>query len=179
MILFDNLSLDTKIDDLYELFGLRSTKYLRETCKINMRVNENTGICKGFAFELVSQHVQKEILKLNGINISRITVKEDAISTRKRDTKNLQKTSKRPLVVTNKHPENQDVFSSSKLSAGMKSYVGTIRSKEKKPYIIGDSHLNRIHKDKFKDSTTKARVYVKSFSGANTNQLDYYVFHCW
>ena len=28
-----NLSFDTKIDDLYELFGLRSTKYLRETCK--------------------------------------------------------------------------------------------------------------------------------------------------
>ena len=35
-IYIENLSLDTKIDDLYELFGLRSTKYLRETCKINM-----------------------------------------------------------------------------------------------------------------------------------------------
>ena len=35
-IYIGNLSLDTKIDDLYELFGLRSTKYLRETCKINM-----------------------------------------------------------------------------------------------------------------------------------------------
>ena len=35
--------------------------------------------------------------------------------------------------------------------------------------------MNRIHKDKFKESTPKARVYVKSFSGANTNQLDYYV----
>ena len=45
----------------------------------------------------------------------RITVIEDANSTRKRDTKDLQKKSKRPLVVTNKHPENQDVFSSSKL----------------------------------------------------------------
>ena len=33
---------------------------------------------------------------------------EDATSTRKRDTKNSQKFSKRPLVVTNKHPENQD-----------------------------------------------------------------------
>ena len=45
----------------------------------------------------------------------RVTVIEDANSTRKRDTKNLQKKSKRPLAVTNKHPENQDVFSSSKL----------------------------------------------------------------
>ena len=92
-----------------------------------------------------------------------------------KETKNLQKASKRTLVVTNKHPENQDEFSSSKHSAGMETYVGTIRSKEKKSYTIGDSHLNRIRKDKFKQSTPKARVYVKSFSGANTNHLDYYV----
>ena len=58
----------------------------------------------------------------------------------------------------------------------MKTYVGANRSKEKKKfYIIGDSHLNRIRKDKFKESIQKARVYVKSFSGTNTNQLDYYV----
>ena len=106
-----NLSLDTKIDDLYELFGLRSTKYLRETCKINMPVNENTGKCKGFAFALVPEHVQKEILKLNGITLeNRIIVIEGVTFTRKRDTKYLRKTSKRPLVVTNKCPENQDIF---------------------------------------------------------------------
>ena len=117
-----------------------------------MPVNENTGKCKGFSFALVPEHVQKEILKLNGITLENIIiVTEDATSTRKRDIKNLQKASKRPLLVTNKHPENQDVFRSSKLSAGMKTYVGTIRSKEKKKsYIIGDSHLNRIRKDKFK-----------------------------
>ena len=44
----------------------------------------------------------------------------------------------------------------------MKTYVGDIRSKEKKTsYVIGDSRLNEI--------------YFKSFSGANANQLDYYV----
>ena len=58
-IYIGNLSLDTKIDDLYELFGLRSTKYLRETCKINMPVNESKEKCKGFAFALVPEHVQK------------------------------------------------------------------------------------------------------------------------
>ena len=85
-----------------------------------MLVNESTGKCKGFAFALVPEHVQKEILKLNEITLeNKIIVIEDATSTRKRDTKKLQKTSKSPLVVTNKHPENQDVFSSSKLSAGI------------------------------------------------------------
>ena len=74
--------------------------------------------------------MQKEILKLNGITLeNRIIVREDATSIRKRDTKNLQKASKRTLVVTNKHPENQNVFSSSKLSGGMKTSVGAIRSK--------------------------------------------------
>ena len=90
----------------------------------------------------MSRHVQKEILELNGITLeSGIIVMEHATSTRKRDTQNLQKTSKRPLVITNKHPENQDVFNSSKFSAGMTTYVGAIRFKEKKKsYIIGDSH---------------------------------------
>ena len=87
-----------------------------------MPVNENTRKCKGFAFALVPEHVQKEILKLDGITLENIIIIiEDATSTRKIDTKNLQKVSKRPLVVTNKHPENQDVFSSSKLLAGMKT----------------------------------------------------------
>ena len=58
-IYIGNLSLDTKIDDLYELFGLRSTKYLREPCKINMPVNENTGKCKGFAFALVLERAKR------------------------------------------------------------------------------------------------------------------------
>ena len=53
---------------------------------------------KDFAFALVLEHVQKEILKLNGVTLeNRIIVMEDATSTRKIDTKNLQKTSKVPL----------------------------------------------------------------------------------
>ena len=132
-IYIGNLSLDTKIDDFHELFSLRSTKYLRKTCKINIPMNESKGRCKGFAFALVPEHVQKEILKLNGITLENIIIViEDATSIRKRDAKNVQKTSKPPLAVTNKHPENQNVFSSSKLLAGMKNYVRTIRSKEKK-----------------------------------------------
>ena len=55
-----------------------------------MVVNESTEKCKGFAFALVPEHVQKEILKLNEITLeNRIIVIEDATSTRKRDTKNL------------------------------------------------------------------------------------------
>ena len=70
-----------------------------------MPVNENTGKCKAFVFTLVPEYVQKEIRKLNRITLeNRIIVIEDATSTKKRDTKKLKKTSKRPLVVTKKHP---------------------------------------------------------------------------
>ena len=97
-IYIGNLSLDTKIDDLYKSLGLRSTKYLRETCKINMQGNGNTGKCRGFAFALLPKHVQKEILKLNGITLeNRIIVIENATSTKKRDTKNLRKLLNVPL----------------------------------------------------------------------------------
>ena len=40
---------------------------------------------------------------------------------------------------------------------------------------MGDSDFNRICKDKFKEITSNARVYVKSFSGATNNQYDYYL----
>ena len=54
-----NLNFDAKIHDLYELFGLRSTKYLRETCKINRQENEKTDKFKVFAFALVPEEEQK------------------------------------------------------------------------------------------------------------------------
>ena len=57
-----------------------------------MPVKEKTGTCKGFAFTLVPEHVQKEILKLNEkTEENRIIVMEDGTSTRKRDTKKLLK----------------------------------------------------------------------------------------
>ena len=53
-----------------------------------MPVNENMGKCKGFAFALVPEYVQKEILKWNGITLeNRMIVIEDATSARKRDKK--------------------------------------------------------------------------------------------
>ena len=50
-----------------------------------MSVNENTGKGEGFAFALVPEHVQKEVLKLNRTTLeTRIIAIEDTISTRKK-----------------------------------------------------------------------------------------------
>ena len=69
------------------------------------------------------EQVQKEFLKLNGITLeNKIVVMEDATSARKRK----RKKSLKSFVVTSKQPENRHIFNSSKLSAGMKTCVGTL-----------------------------------------------------
>ena len=45
-----NLNLGIKENDLVELFGLNTTKYLRETCSLNMPMNDETGKSTGYAF---------------------------------------------------------------------------------------------------------------------------------
>lgn len=57
-----------------------------------MPVNGKTSKCKGFAFVLLPEHIQKEILKLNGITLeNKIVIMEDATSARKRKTKKIPK----------------------------------------------------------------------------------------
>ena len=46
----ENLNLAIKESDLVELFELSATKYLRETCPLNMPMNDKTGQSKGYAF---------------------------------------------------------------------------------------------------------------------------------
>ena len=52
-----NLNLGIKENNLVELFGLSTTKYLRETYSINMPMNDMTGQPKGYAFVFAPKHV--------------------------------------------------------------------------------------------------------------------------
>ena len=88
IIYIGDLSLNTKIHDLYELLGLRSTKYLGQTCKINMLVNDKTSKCWGFVICVSTEHLQKEIFKLNSITSeNRISVIEMRFTQNERYTK--------------------------------------------------------------------------------------------
>ena len=42
-----------------------------------------------------------------------------------------------------------------------------------KYFILGDSHLKRIHEYKFKESLPNTYVYILSFCSANTTQIAY------
>ena len=64
-----NLSDHTTEDDLYELFGLRSTKYLKQNCSVKMSTNSNTGKNRYFGYVTAPEHVTTELIKLNGIHV--------------------------------------------------------------------------------------------------------------
>ena len=61
-----NINVNVTIDDIYELFGLKTTKYLRSNTYIEMPLNRN-GQTRGFAFVTAPDHVRNELLKLNNI----------------------------------------------------------------------------------------------------------------
>ena len=64
-----NLHSDTTEDDIYKLFGLRSTQYLNQNCLVNMPLVDKIRKSKGFAFIVTPEKVHQKLMKLNGINL--------------------------------------------------------------------------------------------------------------
>ena len=115
-----NLHSDTTEEDLYKLFGLRSTQYLKQNCLVNMPLINKTGKSKGFAFIVTSEKIPQDLLKLDGIDLlGRNLLIKEAFSNRKKDPKQ----NKRPNFVVNNFPENQDLFKQSRLIPGKKQKV--------------------------------------------------------
>ena len=63
-----NLNVSVTIDDIYELFSLKTTKYLRSNTYVEMPLNRN-GQTRGFAFVTALDQVRNELLKLNNIQL--------------------------------------------------------------------------------------------------------------
>ena len=60
-----NLSDNTKEDDLYELLGLRSTKYLKQNRSVKMSTNSNTRKKKCFVYVTAPKHINAKLINLN------------------------------------------------------------------------------------------------------------------
>ena len=64
-----NLSPSVVLEDIIEIFGLNSTKYLRENCNIEPPMNvQNTGH-NGYAYIIAPNHVTDELVKLNELKL--------------------------------------------------------------------------------------------------------------
>ena len=77
-----NINKNLKEQDLIKFFGFNATAYLQENCRFELPTGKS-GENKGFGFAVMPEHVQKELLKLHGIEFhGNNIVIEKATSTR-------------------------------------------------------------------------------------------------
>ena len=126
---------------------------------------------------LSPDHVHNELLKLNGVEFhGRSLILEEAMSPGKKCEQQRQRQyHKRPQVVVNNFSENQDTFKKPNVMSGNSTSKNeeTYCNKNSKVFLVGDSHLNRIKKEKLRKEFKGDWVYFKCFPGANIKQSDY------
>ena len=84
-----------------------------------------------------------------------------------------RKSNIRPSIcTTEKYLQNH--IHHQRIVPGNYSYLNATRHQKRKAVVIGNSHLNRINKSRFKNDNMEHVVYFKCFSGSNTKQLNYY-----
>ena len=112
-------------EDINELFGLKSTEYLRQNCIVN------TGKSKGFAFLKAPPHVSDELIKLNGFEFQKQSIRiENARTSRKMRHHNrfsINQQNARPNSCINRDSSNQHIFKS-KVIPVEKTFAETMSS---------------------------------------------------
>ena len=177
-----NLNVNVTIDDIYELFGLKTTKYLRSNTYVEMPLNRN-GQTRGFAFVTAPDHVRNELLKLNNIQFREKNLIIEAARSKMKTAKTIAKSnhSTRPQVVVNRFPEHQDVFNGSKLVPGELSYTSAVKStwlnsgKQNRIIIFGDSIFRGIRFREFNNEIKSGYAKFKTFPGADSKEILHYV----
>ena len=61
------LDSNVSIEDIYKLFGLKSTAYLRTNCHVDFPLNQQIQKTKGHAYITAPKHVCDELVKLNSV----------------------------------------------------------------------------------------------------------------
>ena len=61
------LDSNVSIEDIYELFGLKSTACLRTNCHVDFQLHQQTPKNKGHAYITAPKHICDELVKLNGV----------------------------------------------------------------------------------------------------------------
>ena len=98
-----NLGIGIKENDLVELFRLNTTKYLRETCSLNMPMNDKTVQSKGYVFVSAPKHVCGELLKINEVNFYGSQIKIEEVKSTREQTIVISSPAKNQPVVVNEN----------------------------------------------------------------------------
>ena len=142
--------------DLIELFRFNATTCLQENCRVELPTGKD-GENKGFGFAVMSEHVQKELLKLYGIEFhGNIIIIEEATSTRikrpdeqntglLRSRLNEPHTQRSTTEVVNGSSENVD-FKRENTVPGNKSYANVAMSRNAKTGITKSTDKKWLYK---------------------------------
>ena len=117
-----NLNPSINENDLVELFGLNTIKYLRETCSPNMPLNDKTGQSKEYAFVSVPKHVCDELLKLNEVKFYGSQIKIEEVKSTRGQTIFVSSPAKDQPVVVNNNLEKQNSLQNLPLVSGKRNY---------------------------------------------------------
>ena len=74
------------------------------------------------------------------------------------------------ICTTEKYLQNH--IHQQRIVLGNYSYSNATQHQKRKAVVIGDSHLNRIIKSRFRNDNVEYVVYFKCFSASNTKQLN-------
>ena len=176
-----NLNVNVTANDICELFGLKTTKYLRSNTYIEMPLNRN-GQTRGFAFVTAPDHVRNELLKLNNIQFREKNLIIEAARSKMKTAKTIAKSnhSTRLQVVVNRFPEHRDVFNGSKFVPGELSYTNAAKStclnsgKQNRIIILGDCIFRGIRFRKFNNEIKNGYAKFKTFPGADSREILHY-----
>ena len=172
-----NLNVDVTICDIYELFSLKTTKYLSSNTYVEMPLNRN-GQTRDLAFVTARYHVRNELLTLNNIQFIEKNLIIEAARSKMKTTKTIAKSnhSTRSQVVVNRFPEHQDVFNGSKLVPGELPYTSAVKStwlnsgKQNRKIIFGDSIFRGLCFREFSNEIKNGYARFKTFPGANSRE---------
>ena len=172
-----NLNVDVTIYDIYELFSLKTTKYLSSNTYVEMPLNRN-GQTRDLAFVTARYHVRNELLTLNNIQFIEKNLIIEAARSKMKTTKTIGKSnhSTRSQVVVNRFPEHQDVFNGSKLVPGELPYTSAVKStwlnsgKQNRKIIFGDSIFRGLCFREFSNEIKNGYARFKTFPGANSKE---------
>ena len=154
-----------KRNNLNELFGVKTTRYLQESWQKT-----------GKLFILCPDHVFNELIKLNGIDfLKTYIIVEAAPSTRSRVSQgSTNSVTRRLQVAVNHFPENQDVYFKSSVVPDNRSCAETMQSL-RKVIIFGDSIPQGIRIHEFNSLVRKSYAKMKPFPEATSKKLLHYV----
>ena len=116
-----NLNKNITEQDLIELFGLRTTNYLQNTCHMKLILCSKTNSSHSFGYVTGPEHVLNKLVILNGIEFQRKILGIDKAK-KKSSTPSLTPLRKTPVDVSQKS-ERKTAFNRTSIVPGHKSIL--------------------------------------------------------